>query len=274
MRKKIFVFISSVLFVSTFAFPQKVSTSAIQAVFQKHGFDGCFVYYDLNQDEVVTYNYKRAGQPFLPASTFKILNSLIAIETGVAPDQNLMIKWDGTKRSIDAWNQDLTLASAFRVSCLPCYQEIARRIGFEKMRKWVTLSQYGDMDIHNKNIDSFWIQGNSQITALQQMDFLRRLYTYKLPFTGRTIDIVKEIMINETGNDYILRGKTGWAHSENAEDVGWFIGWLEQNSNVYFFVCNIAGNQEHAADFANARKAITCDILREAGLMETTVKSE
>lgn len=253
---------------------QRITPETMQAIFKKHGFDGCFVLYDKNLDEITTWNYKRAQKGFLPASTFKIVNSLIALETGVATDEHFSIAWDGIKRSIEAWNQDQTMETAFKVSCVPFYQEIARRIGFLSMKKWVDTIPYGHMDITRKNLDTFWLEGNSQITPLQQLDFLRRFYHNKLPFSAKNIDIVKKIMINEQTDSYILRAKTGWATMPDNVEIGWFIGYLEEGGNVYYFVCNIQNNDTKSTDFSSARKAITCDILKEAGLMTNIPNKE
>jgi beta-lactamase class D len=57
-------------------------------------------------------------------------------------------------------------------------------------------------------------------------------------------------------------------------EIGWFIGYLEEAGNVYYFVCNIQNNHTKGKDFASARKAITCDILKEAGLMNNVPNKE
>jgi beta-lactamase class D len=246
----------------------------MQEIFKKHGFEGCFVLYDKNLDEITTWNYKRAQKGFLPASTFKIVNSLIALQTGVAKDAQLSIPWDGIQRAVSDWNQDQTMETAFKVSCVPYYQEIARRIGFLNMKKWVDTIPYGHMDITRKNLDTFWLEGNSQITPLQQLDFIRRLYDNKLPFNHENIDIVKQLMINEKNESYTLRAKTGWAIMPDGNDVGWFVGYLEQGGNVHFFVCNIQGNSTNMQAFPGARKAITTDILNAAGLMEASLNKD
>lgn len=253
---------------------QHITPETMQGVFEKHGFEGCFVLYDKNLDEITTWNYKRAQKGFLPASTFKILNSLIALETGIAKDEQFTLPWDGVKRSVDAWNQDQTMETAFKVSCVPYYQEIARRIGYLNMKKWVDTIPYGHMDITRKNLDTFWLEGNSQITPLQQLDFLRRLYCNSLPFSASNIAIVKKIMINEQSDSYTLRAKTGRATMPDGHEIGWFIGYLEEAGNVFYFVCNIQNNEAKENDFGKARKAITCDILKEAGLMNTNTNKE
>jgi len=50
------------------------------------GTQGTMVVRDPRRGKLVVVNAARAGQGFLPASTFKIANALIALETGVAQD--------------------------------------------------------------------------------------------------------------------------------------------------------------------------------------------
>ena len=94
------------------------------------GTTGTFVAYKVDDYLIIASDKVRSGEGRLPASTFKIQNSIIALETGVVgdPDKDVF-KWDGVTRSIEAWNKDHTLRSAIAVSAVPVYQEIARRIG-------------------------------------------------------------------------------------------------------------------------------------------------
>jgi beta-lactamase class D len=116
--------------------------------FTEAGTNGTFVGYKIDDYLIIASDADRSGQAFLPASTFKIPNSLIALETGVVGDPDTDIfKWDGVKRSIEAWNQDHNLRSAIAASAVPVYQEIARRIGAERMQKYVDLFEYGNRNI-------------------------------------------------------------------------------------------------------------------------------
>src|SRR3977135_4644506 len=117
----------------------------------------------------------------LPASTFKIPNSLIALETGVVvdPDKDVF-KGDGVTRPIEAGNKDHTMRSAIAASAVPVYQEIARRIGEERMQKYVDLLDYGNRDIGG-GLHQFWLTGNMRIDPIQQVDFVDRLRRGGLP---------------------------------------------------------------------------------------------
>ncbi|HLP47255.1 MAG TPA: class D beta-lactamase [Candidatus Kapabacteria bacterium] len=240
-----------------------LSESDFQGIFAKFNVKGTIILYDLENDTYNVYNKERAEKMFLPASTFKILNSLIALETGVVKDQCQIIEWDRQVWRFDEWNQDQTLQSAFRNSVVWAYQELARRIGKKQMQYWVDKVDYGNRDI-SEVIDTFWLEGNLQISARQQVEFLKKLYKNQFPFSQRTMDIVKEIMINEQGGTYILRGKTGWA-ARVAPQIGWFVGWLEKAGNVYFFALNIDILKRQDVD---ARVNLTKEVLKQLKLME------
>lgn len=206
--------------------------------FQDLGINGSILIYDTNGDRVYQHNPSRNATSFLPASTFKILNALIALETGVMQDDLQILTWDGIEREIEAWNRDHNLRTAFQNSAVWFYQVLARRIGHERMQNYVTQVNYGNGTIGDAEaIDHFWLDGDLSITPEEQIQFLRRIYENDLPFSDRTLALVKDIMIFEQTPDYTLRAKTGWARG--SLDVGWFVGYLEQNENVYFFATNI-----------------------------------
>ena len=207
--------------------------------FQELGVEGSILIYDLNQDKTHEHNPSRNTKAFLPASTFKILNSLIALETGVLPNELSILTWDGVQRDIPQWNRDLNMKEAFKVSAVWFYQVIARRVGQERMQKWITQVGYGNQKIGSKeDIDKFWLEGEIQITPQEQIQFLRRLYKNDLPFSERSQSIVKDIMIVEQTPDYTIRAKTGWA-ARVTPQIGWYVGYLEKDNNAYFFAVNI-----------------------------------
>lgn len=219
-----------------------------QADFQKHfeslGVNGSILIYDLNQDLFYQHNRDRNDTPFLPASTYKIPNSLISLETGVIQNDVDVLTWDGIERGladapIDEWNQDLNMRLAFKYSAVWFYQVLARKIGHQRMQDFVTKIQYGNQNIGDKeDIDKFWLEGELRITPRQQIDFLRRLQQNDLPFAQKNIDLVKDIAIAEETDNYVLRGKTGWATSVTPQ-IGWYVGYLEQKDNVYFFATSV-----------------------------------
>ncbi len=239
------------------------STNQVQEIFDNQGVKGAFLIYDLKNDTTFIFNEPRIKTGYLPASTFKIINSLIALETEVITNEEDTIKWDGEKRFAEVWNQDHNLRSGIKYSVVWFYQELARRIGEQQMQHYIDTVGYGNQNIGG-GIDLFWLNGDIRITMQEQVNFLKRLYKNELPFSQRTMDIVKDIMILEKTDTFTLRAKTGWA-ARVEPNIGWFVGYLERMDNVYFFANNIDINKD---EDAKARKKITMQILEQLNLLK------
>jgi beta-lactamase class D len=211
--------------------------------FKELGVDGSILIYDSTRERIYQHNSQRNATAFLPASTFKILNSLISLETGVIPNELSILTWDGIQRSLPEWNRDLNLREAIKASAVWFYQVLARRVGFDRMHQLIVRADYGNRQIGTKEyIDKFWLEGDLRITPEQQIQFLRRLYQNKLPFSARSLSTVKDILILEQTPEYKLSGKTGWVGyqtQKNIPQIGWFVGYLEKSQDVYFFATNI-----------------------------------
>jgi beta-lactamase class D len=241
------------------------SEPRFDAAFASAGLEGAFVLHRFGSDQYRTNDIVRAQTRYLPASTFKIFNALVALETGVVADEREVIRWDGVQRSVEAWNRDHDLASAIRVSAVWYFQELARRIGYERMQVWIDSVGYGNKDIGG-GIDVFWLSGNIRISPFEQVQFLERLYRNDLPFSDRSIRIVKEILVLERSDDWVLRGKTGWGVDQN-QQIGWFVGYVEREEDVWVFANNIT-----ILDDADARHR--AGLAREILGMEGILKRE
>lgn len=238
--------------------------------FKKHydrfSVEGSFALFDQNKDQYIFYNKEQFQQNFSPASTFKICNSLIGLETGIIKDENFIIPWDSVVRDYPQWNSDHDLKTAFKNSTVWYYQELARRVGGQQMKYWLEKANYGNADTSG-GIDEFWLSGGLRVSPKQQIDFLIRLHDNKLPFSQRTTDIVKNIMIKQDTLDYVVRAKTGWADEEKRM-IGWYVGYIEKGDNTYYFTtCIQTDNLDHS-EFAKARIDITNSILEELKLIK------
>ena len=262
--KKIICILSIVLLITSKFFSQSVEERKdLKKYFDEYGHDGCFVLYDLKKDSYLKYNPKKCEEQFIPASTFKIFNSLVALETGVIKDEFEVFKWDSVKRFYDKWNQDLDMENAFKYSAVWFYQELARRIGEEKMQYYISKNHYGNENISGE-IDYFWLNGGIRISANEQIEMLKKLYTNTLEFSQRSIDIVKRLMIYDKNDDYIIYAKTGWAMRVE-DQIGWFVGYVEKGNDVYFFATNLQ-SKEPEEGFVS-RKEITFKILKELKIL-------
>ncbi|MEW5959675.1 MAG: class D beta-lactamase [Chloroflexota bacterium] len=229
------------------------------------GFKGAFVLYDLNSNQYIRYNPERCTERFIPASTFKIMNSLIGLETGIIPDENYVIEWDGTTYNVPSWNQDHSLKTAIQNSVVWYYQELARQVGKEKIQSYVDAANYGNKDISGQ-IDTFWLEGGLRISANEQVEFLKRLYQGNLPFSSRSISIVKKILVLEKAESYQLSGKTG-SGQRITPHQGWFVGYLETKGNVYFFATNFESSNPDGFANGDTTRKMSRSILQGLGLL-------
>jgi len=232
--------------------------------FEAHHVKGCFVFYDLQTQEMTISDPKRCSTGFLPASTFKIFNSLVALETGVATGKDFLIKWDGTDHGSSGWNRDHTLESAFKASAYWYYQELARRIGEERMQSWLNRTEYGNKNLGG-GIDQFWLKGDLRITPIEQTLFLEKLVRETLPFSSVSQRTVKEMMVEKEIIGYCLGAKTGWAILPDKTNIGWFVGYIHKDAKWYTFATNIESKTE-IEGFQQIRRDITSEILIQLGL--------
>lgn len=234
--------------------------------FDEYGVEGCFEFYDNNKETAHYYDKERCAQRFSPASTFKIFNSLAGLETAVAPDEQLVIKWDGVKRWNEDWNQDLTMAQAFRLSSASYYQELARRIGRKDLQHFLDTVQYGNKLIGD-SVDMFWINNTLQISADEQVGFMKRLYHGELPFSERSQRIVRGMMLQKESKNYKLYYKTGWYKDNAGNNLLWVVGFIEKFSELrhvetkkieaiphpYFFALNFSAKDDSTKDYFKVR---------------------
>jgi|SRR5579871_861938 len=233
---------------ANYAPPRSEVRDDLAKLFIDAGTAGTFVGYKVEDYLLVSSDSTRSGEPKLPASTFKIANSLIALETGVVADPDKdVFKWDGVKYDNEAWNKDQTLRSAIAVSDFPVYQEIARRIGQERMQKYVDLLDYGNRNIGG-GIDQFWVKGDLRIDPVQQVDFVDRLRRRTLPVSKRSQDLVADIMPVTKVGDAVIRAKTGLTDSAHGS-LGWLVGWAEKGGADTVFALNLDVREpRHIAD--------------------------
>jgi beta-lactamase class D len=238
--------------------------------FEENKVSGCFAIMNNATGQFTTYNLNRyRDSSYLPASTFKIINSLIGLQTGVISGDSMIIKWDGVIREISDWNKDLTMYEAFRVSALPYYQEVARRIGKDTMTFWLDSLKYGLQSANDtfrlrSAVDSFWIDNSVKITPDEQLGIVKRLYFNQLPFYKSYQETVKRAMLRESNTKYRMGYKTGMGYTEAGHSLGWVVGWIEENNHPYFFVLNLE-SADRNVEMSTFRMKMLTDILDQLG---------
>lgn len=207
------------------------------AVFEDFGTPGAFALYDVAADRVIVVDSARATRRYTPASTYKIPNSLIALETGAVADETEIVPYGGEPQPFEAWERDMDMRDAFAASNVPVYQEIARRIGLERMQEWVDRLDYGNRALGDVP-DRFWLDGPLAISAVEQVRFLARLSRQELPAAASNQRVVRELALMEETPVAALFGKTGWIF-DTTPMLGWWVGWVEREGRVYTFALNV-----------------------------------
>ena len=245
--------------------------TSLEKYFTENNVTGCFGLFDNGKGHFTIYNPVRfSDSVYLPASTFKIINSLIGVETGIVKDSSTVIPWDSVQRRRTECNRDMTMYDAFRISCPPWYQELARRIGKQTMQHWLDslgyARRYDTFRIKN-NLDTFWLDNSAKVTADEQLGIVKKLYFDQLPFTQRSHRIVRNMMLWENNANYRLSYKTGWGETEKGHQLGWIVGWIEENKHPYFFVLQLE-SADNNVDMPAVRIKLLKDILKKLGYME------
>lgn len=233
----------------------------LAGAFWEQGVAGAFVLYDVESDRLVTVNGKRAETRFIPASTFKIANSIIALETGVVKDENEVIPYGGKPQPFKNWEVDMSMRTAIAISAVPIYQELARRVGLERYREWLAKLNYGNQN-PGTVVDRFWLDGPLEISAVEQARFVAALAKGKLPASARTQTIVRDILKQEVKGGRIIYAKTGWGVSRDPQ-IGWWTGWIDDGGKVSAFAVNI---DIDTVDDARKRQEIGRTLLGKLGV--------
>ncbi|PLW98727.1 MAG: class D beta-lactamase [Marinilabiliales bacterium] len=231
-------------------------------IFTDNGFNGAFVLYNHNKNQWVYYNSGQCKLRFPPASTFKILSALILLEENVVDGPDYEIKWDSTKYEIDEWNKNHTLKSAIENSVVWYFDKALKNVDSLTIANYLDSIDYGNHLIGKLN-KPFWLYGDLKISPEEQIEFLRKFYNENLPFSAQNIKTVKNLILSEKTNEYSIYTKTGTCPKYK---LGWYIGFIEKNNNVYYFATTINGKTSHKR-FNFARLNITRRILSILGIL-------
>lgn len=252
---------------------------AWRQLFDNARIDGTMVLVELGGSTTLCANPVRAARRFSPASTFKIANTLIGLETGVVIPES-RFSWDQADRGLPSWNQDQTLRSAYQQSVVWVYQSIARNVGVARMQGMLKRFGYGNEQTGNA-VDQFWLNGALQISAIEQARFLARLWAGKVGLSDKVWPAAQAILLEEDHAGYRVFAKSGWDGATNPHDarfigfvppamrggtpqVGWYVGVVERDKKQWAFALNIDLTRE--SDPAQ-RKQLGRAILKQAGAL-------
>jgi beta-lactamase class D len=205
-------------------------------IFSEAGVTGTIVIAPLHEGEAFVHDEGRSSRKFPVASTFKILNTLIALEEGAIAEGDTFT-WDGVAREVPGWNGDQTLDSAFKLSCVWCYQALARRVGAAKYQRYLAATGYGELSAPFDET-AFWLDGSLRISAAGQIEFLKAVHRRSLPFGSAAYETLRRIMRVEQTPRHGLWAKTGWA-ARGDPGIGWYVGYVETARGTWFFALNL-----------------------------------
>ena len=155
------------------AMPPCVDDPDLARLFHDRGVEGTIVISSLDGATEFVHNRERSETRFTPASTFKIPNTLIALEAGAIEDENEIIAWDGQEKGSPLWNKDQSLSTAFPLTCVWFYQKLAERVGDRRYREYLSLFGYGN-EKTGPDVTTFWLDGDLEISVREQIRFLNR----------------------------------------------------------------------------------------------------
>jgi beta-lactamase class D len=254
--------VSAILLVAVIAAPVHAEDPDLANIFKGRNLEGTIVISSLDGRKTYVHNDARASTRFVPASTFKIPNTLIALEEAAIVNGTEILRWDGQDKGMPTWNQDQSIETAFPSSCVWFYQELAKRVGLSKYKTYLQRIHYGNEKV-GPELTTFWLQGDLRISAFEQVEFLRKLFLQQLPFKFTSYALLKKIMVIERTAFYTLSGKTGWATMSDSP-VGWIVGYVQAGKEVWLFATNIVMPKIEDARF---RKEITVEALKTKSII-------
>jgi beta-lactamase class D len=241
-----------------------IYVQAFQDLLDSAKLKGCILI--SHQHTFYSNDFQGAQKGQLPASTFKILNSIIGLELGLIKDTTTIFPWNGQPQMNPNWESDLKLKDAFQLSCVPCYRELARQIGLTNMIKYTEIFNYGNLTIDTSNLDLFWLMGDSKISPFEQIQFLRQFYEHDFSIKENTYNTLKYILLRESTAAYSLYGKTGWS-TDHEHDNTWFVGFVETRDKTVYFATNLEPTENtDMTNMAQNRIELTEQALHYIGL--------
>jgi beta-lactamase class D len=231
-------------------------------LFKREGVSGTLLIQSIRSGQRLVHDDARAGKLFPVASTFKVFNTLIALEEGAIENADSAIPWDGQHHAFESWNRDQTLMSAFKASCVWCYQALARRVGTTKYKDYLSQAGYGELQ-EPFELTEFWLDGSLRISAEGQIDFLRKVTERRLPFRNATYDTLKQIMLAGENSSSRLYAKTGWA-TRHSPQIGWYVGYVETTDDIWLFALNMNIRNQSDLPF---RQKLVLEALTQKGIL-------
>lgn len=232
----------------------------LKKYFDSSNVEGCFSFLNNQLGDIVVYNMKLDTERLSPGSSFKILNSLIGVQTNKITNEKTVLKLDSTE------NGNITFKEAFQNSSPAFFTALANQIGKNTMKFWIDSLHYGNKNTSGP-VDSFWLGNHLKISPDEQLGLVSKLYFEQLPFPKYAQQMVEDQMVQEDNTLYQLSYATGTGIDEKNNSFGWVMGWIIENRHVYFFVTYITSPKKNI-DMKATSIHISTSILKEMGFFK------
>jgi bla regulator protein blaR1 len=236
---------------------EQINEEDLSAYFQDY--DGSFVLYDMQEDAYHIYDKDQSTLRVSPDSTYKIYSALFGLEENIiTPEQNT-IEWDGTEHPYDQWNEDQNLETSLKRSVNWYFGQLDQKMGLDSIQSNLNQIHYGNQDVSG-GLEQYWLESTLKISPVEQVELLQSLYNNSFDFQEAHIEAVKNALQMEEKNGATLYGKTGTGNVNGKDINGWFIGFVETETNTYFFATNIQDEDNASGSVATE---ITLAILND-----------
>ena len=230
------------------------------------GINGAAVLYDADSMEYQVFNRELAETRRSPCSTFKIISSLIALENGIMDPEDSMRSWSGEIFWNEDWNRDLDFDKAFKASCVWYFREVINDIGPELMQQGVDQLLYGNRDMsdwegrqntnnNNRALTGFWLESSLLVSPKEQTEVMERIFGKDSVYSEKTRDELKKVMlVEESGSDISIYGKTGMGKTEGVVVDAWFTGFAQKEGETIYFCVYLGRTDDKNVSSAGAKE--------------------
>lgn len=231
------------------------------------GLNGAAVIYDPAAGQYAVYNRELADTRRSPCSTFKIISSLIGLESGVIPAGDTVRTWSGEHFWNEDWNRDIGFEDAFRTSCIWYFRDVIDQLGPEAVQQELDRLKYGNRDIsdweglsntsnNKKALRGFWVESSLKISAMEQVDVMERIFGENSMYGAQTLEQLKSVMrlSGSEDPDIPIYGKTGTGKTDGVTVDSWYTGFAVTPDNVIYFCVYLGRTDGMEVSSARARE--------------------
>lgn len=242
------------------------------------GLNGCAVLYEPSKRRYRVYEQELAETQRSPCSTFKIVSSLIALESGVILPERSVRTWSGETFWNEDWNHDQTFEEAFHASCVWYFREVIDEIGPERMQAELDRLEYGNCDVsdwegrlntnnNNRSLTGFWIESSLAISPKEQTEVMERIFGNGSVYSEEARSELRQVMLTEQSDpEVVIYGKTGMGKAHGIVVDAWFTGFAEKNGETIYF-CIYLGRTDGRNVSSAAAREIAISILSETTII-------